>query len=175
MTAAGMRAAEPVKALGGREIAIPRSSLVLFVVFRKHCFEQRGANVLQFADGLIYRSLLVEGESVFYVAQLVGYLPDVDLGVLKTLISLRCRVARPPAVSNDVVDGAAALIVIAVIVKRVSVAELMLRDPYAEIGAVLDSRVFETSLEFVYGFVLGAGVQREREENCGKGKSAHDS
>jgi hypothetical protein len=77
---------------------------------------------------------------------------------------LRRGVASFLRVGNDVIDGGVGLVDVAIAVKVVSIAKLVLCDPDTECGAVFGMRAFEACFEFVYGFVLGGGTHDERRD-----------
>jgi hypothetical protein len=117
------------------------------------------------SDRLFDRRLVVKGESAFDVAQLLRHFSDIDLDILEALLGLRGGVASFLGVGHDVVDGGAGLVGPAIAVELVSIAELMLCDADAEIGAVFGPRAFDPCFEFVDGFVLGRAVGRRKGKN----------
>ena len=94
-------------------------------------------------DGVFDRGLVVEGESALDVTQLLRDFSHIDLHILEVLPGLRCRVAGFLAVANDVLDGSAGLLDLAIAVELVSIAKLMPCDLDAEFGAVFGMRAFE--------------------------------
>ena len=156
--------------------ARPHFFLLLLYLFGEHFLEQGGADVFEAIDGLFDRGLVFEGESAFDVTQLIRHFSNIDLDMLEVLLVLRYGVASFLGVGNDVVNGGAGLVGLAIVVKLVGNAELILCDADGEIGAVLGTRACEARFELVCGFVLGRAVRAGEGKDNDKherGKAAH--
>src|ERR1035441_9790600 len=98
--------------------------------------------------------------------------------MLEVLLVLGYGVASFLGVCNDVIDGGAGWVGLAIVVELVGIAELILCDPDGEFGAVLGTGAFEARFELVYGFVLGRAVRvgkgKGNDEHI-KGQAAHGS
>src|SRR5208282_354340 len=177
----GTRATAPGRARCARASANASGSpasflLFLLIFFREHFLEQGGADVFEAIDGLYDRGLVFEGKSAFDVTQLFRHFSNIDLDILWALPGLGDGVASFLGVGNDVLNGGAGLVDLAIAVELVGIADLILCDPDGEIGTVLGTRAFEACFELVHGFILGRAVRAGKGKGNGehkKGQAAH--